>query len=115
MRIGEAERFERPVPERLAAALGHDFDRQAALEIRGRYPFVERKCFAGDQRVGERLVLVAVERTIDVIGAGAARTALVVARLEPGDREIDGLSVRDRRDRVEEGERLLPGDLLDGA
>src|SRR5712692_8346945 len=75
MRIGEAERFERPVPERLRAALGHDFDRQAALEIRRRFPFVEGGFFAGDQRGDERLVLIAVERTIDVIGAMASKKA----------------------------------------
>ena len=115
MRIGQPERFERPVPERLGAALGHDFDRQAALEIGGRFPFVEGGFFAGDQRGDERLVLVAVERTIDVIGAGAARTSLVVARLEPGDRQVDRIPVHDRRDGIEEGERLLAGEFLDRA
>ena len=49
-------------------------------------------------------ILVAVERAIDVVGAGAARAGLVVARLEPGDVHVDRLAIDDRRDGVEEGE-----------
>ena len=35
MRIGEAARLHRPVPQRLGPALGHHLDRQTAVEIRG--------------------------------------------------------------------------------
>ena len=41
MRIGESERLHRPVPQRLAAALGHHLDRQAAVEIGGCLPVVK--------------------------------------------------------------------------
>ena len=43
LRIGQAEWLHRAVAQRLAAALGHHFDRQAAVEIRRRcLEFVER-------------------------------------------------------------------------
>ena len=115
MRVRQADRLHRPEAQRVGTACRHHFDRQAALEIGRRFPFVEGGFFAGDQRGDERLVLVAVERTIDVIGAGAARTSLVVARLEPGDRQVDRIPVHDRRDGIEEGERLLAGEFLDRA
>src|SRR5208282_1955862 len=48
-------------------------------------------------------------RTIDVIGAGTGGPGLVVARLEPGDVEVDRVAMHDRRDGVEEGERCFAG------
>ena len=33
VRVGQPDRLHRPVPQRLGAALGHHFDRQAAVEI----------------------------------------------------------------------------------
>ena len=103
MRIGQAEWLHRAVAQRLAAALGHHFDRQAAVEIRRRrLEIVERDFVAGEQRVDEGVVLFARQRTIDVVGAGAAGAGLVVARLKPGDIEIDRVAVNDRRDSVEE-------------
>ena len=58
--------------------------------------------------------MCAVERAIDVIGARAAGAGLVVARLEPRDRHVDALAMHDRRDRVEEGERVLAAEAADG-
>ena len=46
--------------QRLAAALGHHLDRQAAVEIgRVGLPVLEVDLFAGKQRVDERVVLLA--------------------------------------------------------
>src|ERR1700704_4051198 len=42
-------------------------------------------------------ILLARERAIDVIGARTAGTGLVIARLAPGDRHVDGVAVHDRR------------------
>ncbi len=93
-----------------AAALGHDFDRQAAVEIgRRRLEIVECGFLARKQRIDEGVVLRARQRAIDVIGAGAARPDLVVARLKPDDVEIDRVAVHDRRNGVEEGERVFAG------
>ena len=49
-RIGQSDRLHRPVPQRLAAARGHHFDRQAAVEIGSvLFPFLEVGLLAGDQ------------------------------------------------------------------
>ena len=56
---------------------------------------------------------VAGERTIDVVGAGAAGAGFVVARLKPGDVEIDGIAMNDRRDGVEESERGFTAEAAD--
>ena len=85
MRVGEPERFHRAVAQRLTPALGHDLDRQAAVEIGRAFPFMEGGLVAGDQRVDEGLVLRTRQRAIDVVDTRATGTGLVVARLEPGD------------------------------
>ena len=114
MRVGQPERLHRPVAQRLASALGHDLDRQAAVEIgRIRFELAECDLFAAQQRIDEGVVLLARERTIDVVGAGAARACFVVARLEPGDVEVDGLAMNDRRDGIKESERGFPAQLAD--
>ena len=101
--------------QRLATALGHDLDRQAAVEIgRGGFPIVERCLFAGEQRIDEGVILFAGERAIDVVGARTAGPGLVVARLEPGDVKVDAVAMDDRRDGVEEGERVFAGEPADG-
>ena len=113
-RIGEADRLHRAVAQGLAAALGHHLDRQAAVEIGGvGLPFLELGLVAGDQRVDEGFVLLLGHGAVDVVLARAARSDLVVARLEPGDVHVDGLAVDDRRDGVEEGERRLARQLED--
>ena len=68
---------------------------------------MERDLVAGEQRIDEGVVLLARERAIDVVGAGAAGPGLVVARLEPGLAEIDRVAMHDRRDGVEKGELRL--------
>ena len=68
---------------------------------------------AGAQRLDECPVLGLVERAIDVVGAGAGRAGLVVAGLQPGHLEVDAVAMHDRRDRIEERERVLAGDAPD--
>ena len=49
MRVGEADRLHRTMRQRLAAALRHHLDGQAALEIGRRcFPILERGLLAGD-------------------------------------------------------------------
>ncbi len=115
-RVAQPDRLHRAPPQGVGAALRHDFDRQAALEIRRRlFPFVEFGFLAGQQGSDERLVLRAVERAVDVIRPVAPRPDLVVARLEPGLAEIDRVAVHDRRERVKKGERILAGQQGQGA
>ena len=113
VRVGQAHRLHRPVPQRLRAALGHDLDRQAAVEIGRAFPFLEFGLLAVEQRLDEGLILGLVHRAVDVVLAGAARPDLVVARLEPADIHVDRIEMDDRRDGVEEGERVGAGFLCD--
>ena len=114
VRIGQPDRLHRPMPQRLAAALGHHLDRQAAVEIgRVGLPVLEVDLFAFEQRVDEGVVLLFRHRAVDVIGAGAAGPDLVVARLEPGHRHVDGIPVHDRRNGIEEGQRAFVGEPAD--
>src|SRR5436853_3200998 len=54
MRVGEPYRLHWPVTQRLAAALGHDLDRQAAVEIgRVGFPLLEVGLLTRDQGVDE--------------------------------------------------------------
>src|SRR5258707_8280372 len=110
-RIGPPYRLPRSVPPRLAAAFSHHFDRQAAVEI-GRIglPVLEVDLLAGQQRIDKRIVLLLGHRAVDVIGAGAAGPDLVVARLKPRYRHVDGILVHDRRDCIEERQRVLVGE-----
>ena len=58
VRVGEPDRLHRAEAQRVAAALGHDLDRQAAVEVgRGGLPLLEARLLAGEQRVDEGLVL----------------------------------------------------------
>src|SRR5262245_63753898 len=94
----------------VGAALGHHLDGQAAVEI-GRLPVVEGDLVAGEQGGDEGVVLLARERTIDVISARSTRSRLVVARLQPSERHVDRVAVSDWRDSIEEGELVLSGEL----
>ena len=60
VRIGEAERLHRPMPQCFGAALGHDLDRQAAVEIgRRTFPLMEAGLVGGEQGRDERFILFA--------------------------------------------------------
>ena len=106
--FGQAHRLHRAEAQGLAPARRHHLDGQAAVEIgRARFPFLEFGLVARQQRIDEGLVLRAVERAVDVVGAVAGRAALVVARLEPGHIEIDALAMDDGRDGIEESQRIF--------
>src|SRR5208282_3083490 len=92
---------------------GHHFDRQAAVKIGRRLEIVKPDLLASEQRVDKGLVLRAGQGTSDVIGGGAGGPGLVVARLEPGDTEVDRVAMHDWRDGVEEGKRCLAGERTD--
>ncbi len=115
MDVGQSERLHRPVAQGLAAALGHDLDRQAAVEIGRALEFAEFCLLRRQHGVNESLVLVAAHRAVDVgRSAFATRPFLVVARLHPGDVHVDRGAVDDRGDGVEECERALAGPFADG-
>jgi len=109
MAVGQPHRLHRAMPQGLAAALGHDLDRQAAVEIGRAFPFLEAGGVARDQGVDKGVVLVLVHRAIDVVAAGAAGPDLVVAGLEPAHRHVDRLGVDDGCDGVEKRQRVLTG------
>jgi len=112
--VDEADRLHRTEAQRVAAARGHHLDGKTTLEIRRRgFPFLELRLLAGQKGVDERLVLVAVERTVDVISAVAARSRLVPAGLKPGTIEVDRVPVHDRSDGIEERQRVLAGQPAD--
>ena len=112
MGIGQSERLHWAVTEGLTPALGHDLDRQAAVEIRRRgLKIVEGDLIAGEQRVDEGRILSARQRTIDIVRPRSAGSRLVIARLQPSDRHVDRIAVHDRRDRVEKCQRLFAGQL----
>jgi putative component of toxin-antitoxin plasmid stabilization module len=55
--VGQAHGLHRAKAQGLAAAFGHDLDRQAAVEIARRLALLELGLFGGEQRVDEGLVL----------------------------------------------------------
>ncbi len=114
MGVGQPDRLHRPEPQGLATARGHHLDGQATLEVgRVALPVVEFDRVGGQQRVDEGLELCVVQGAVDVVLARAARSGLVVARLEPRDRHVDGLGVNDRGNGVEEGEVVFAGQFQD--
>ena len=94
-------------------AFGHHLNRQAAVEIGRAFPFLELGLVTRNQRLDESLVLLLGHRAVDIVLAIAARSNLVVARLEPADIHVDGIEMHDRRDSVEEGEGVGAGFLAD--
>ena len=108
MPVGQSDGLHRPVAQRIFAAGCHDLNRQASLEIgRAFFPFLEFGLFRGLEGGEKRQVLHFVHRAVDVILAGSTGARLVVARLEPGDIQIDRLSVDDRGNCIEEGEGVF--------
>jgi hypothetical protein len=60
VRVGQAEGLHRAVPQRLAAALGHHLDRQAAVEIGRALELAELQSSRRRSGVDEGGVLLAV-------------------------------------------------------
>ena len=114
-RVGQPHGLHRAEAQGLRPARRHHLDRQAALEPgREGLPLLELDPVGFKQRLDKRGVAGLVERAVDVVGAAAGRSRLVVAGLEPGDVEVDGIGIDDGRNGVEEGERLAPGERLYG-
>ena len=112
-RVRQPDGFHRTVPQSFPTTFRHHLDRQAAVEIGRALPFVEGGLLAGQQCIDERLVLDAVERAVDVVAAIPSGPDLVVAGLEPGLLEIDGVTVDDGRDGVEKRQLILAGQRRD--
>ena len=94
------------MPQGLDTALGHNFDRQAAIEIGCAFPLLEFGLAAVKQCLDECTVLFLVHWAVDVVLASAAGADLVVSGLEPADIQVDRIEMDDRRDCVEEGQRV---------
>ena len=106
--IAQAHGLHRSEAQSVDPARRHHLDRQAAFEVGRRLlPFVELADVALEQLGHKGAVLLLGERAIDVVRVAAARAFLVVARLQPGFRHVDGLALDDRGDGIEEGEQLL--------
>ncbi len=109
-RIIEANGLHRTEAQRVAAAVRHHLDRQAAIEVgRRSLPLLEGCLVAGQQRVDERFVFGLRHWAIEIIRAGPSRSDFVVTRLKPGNRRVDAVAMHDRCDRIEEGEEVFPG------
>ena len=105
MHIGQATRFHRAVAQSIATARGHNFNRQAAIEIgRVGFPLFKIGGVALDERVEESIILGFIHRAVDVIFARAARPDFIVARLIPADIHIDTVVINNRRNGIEKGQ-----------
>ena len=69
-RVREADRLHRAEAQRVAPAMRHHLDRQAALEEVGLVEVVHRGRFGRDQRVVERVVFGLGERAVQVVAFG---------------------------------------------
>src|SRR5262245_27480273 len=65
-RIDEPDRLHRPEPQRVAAAVRHDLDRQTALEEPLLVEVVDAGRLGGHERVVEPIVIVARERAVQI-------------------------------------------------
>ena len=66
-RVGQPDGLHRAEAQRLDAARGHDFDRQAPFEEPRVVELVERRLLGGDQRGMKPLVLVTGKRTVQIV------------------------------------------------
>ncbi len=109
VRVGETHWLHRAVTQGLGATFSHHFDREAAIEIGRTFPLFEFRLAAIKNRPDKGFILFLVHRAVDVVLAGAARSNLVVAGLEPADIHVDRVEMDNRRDGVEEGQRVGAG------
>ena len=75
LRIDEADGLHRPEAERVDAAMRHHFNRQTSFEESFLVEVVDRRRLGMDERVVEALVLVAGERTIQVVARAIVHAA----------------------------------------
>ena len=74
-RIAQPDRLHRAEPQRVAAAVRHHLDRQAALEEHFPVEVVDRRRLGVDERVVEAVVLVAAERAIQIVALAVVHAA----------------------------------------
>ena len=99
-RIQQAHRLHRPEHHGVAAALGHDLDGNAALEVGHLLEVLGDDLLGLQQGLVKGVVLRLGHGAVEVVGA------LVVARRPEDDGHVDAVGVHDRRDRVVEVEVL---------
>ena len=68
---------------------------------------------AGEQFADKLFILLARQRTVDVVSACPPGPRFIVARLEPGLRHVNAVAMDDRGNGVEESELLLTGQPYD--
>ena len=108
MRVGQAHRFHRPPTQSLRTAFGHDFDGQAAFEIGRVFLEVLKFGFVGlDQGLDESVILILIQRAVDVIRTVATRSFFVITGLHPRLIKIDRVFVNDWSYRIEKGETVF--------
>ena len=111
-RIDQPHRFHRTEAQRLAPAPRQFFDGQAGFEeARVVFRDVRRNRLGRENRVHESLILLAIERTIQIIVGPVER--LAIARRAERDRKIDRIRFDDRADRVVEEQPLGAGQPAD--
>ena len=101
-RVGQSDRLERTVAERIIPAPCHDLDRHTALKhlqllLQIPVKLLERRLLGTNQCLIECIVLLTCHGAVDII-----RVPLVVAGRKEGDIHIDGGSVHNGRHRVKE-------------
>ncbi len=108
----QPHRLHRTEAQRLAPAPRELFDGQAGFEVaRVVFRDMRRDACGREQRVDEALILLAIERAIQIIVGAVERFA--VARRPEGDREIDRIGFDDRADGVVEEQPLGAGEPAD--
>ena len=105
----QPHRLHRAEPQRLAPAPRQLLDGQAGFEEARSVVFwdVRRHGLGRENRVDESLVLLAIERAIQIIVGAVER--LAVTRRAERDRKIDRIGFDDRADRVVEEQPLGAG------
>ena len=101
-RVGEANRFHAAEGKRLVAPGRHHLDGKAAFEVSNVLELARRHLLGLEEGLHERVVLLLVERAVDVGGV----STLVVARSPKRPVEVDGIGRDDRCDSVVVGQML---------
>jgi hypothetical protein len=113
--VGQPHGLERAEPRRVLSLARDLLDGLARLEQVARLEVAQNRAVGVDELADEGLVLLFVERCVQVIALlGALRVGCVlVAALSEHTCHVERFRRDDRRRRVEEGKRLLPGKVRD--
>ena len=102
-RIAQAHRLHGAEAQRIAAAAGKHFDRQAALKVIQLLPLLGFGGFGCKQRIQKAVELLAVHGAVDVVGG-----ALIPAGGHVDAIHVDGFGIDDGRDGIVEGQVAEP-------